>query len=169
MELQRCKCNPQKIMSFSRSVLTVSLQAPTLLLLLLTLCLACSNLSPSREFTFFRYIWPNIKWSLLYSLVPMDRVADTVWMGRVKGSHNSLSPHKNCPFLFHTQIYDHFHYIMSNYNGRYSLVYKISNSCKQLIHKGHTEQYHWLTYNQSGKSDFASSVLKNTRKDLSQL
>lgn len=80
-------------------------------------------------------------------LVPMG----TVWMGRLRGAI-TLSPHKNCPFLFHTQIYDHFHYKMSSYSGRHSLVHKIPNFCKQLFHKGNTEQHHWLTYNKNGES-----------------
>lgn len=58
---------------------------------------------------------------------------------------------------------------MGNYSGRHSLVYKIPNSCKQLFHKGHTEQYPQLTYNQNGKLDFAWSMHQNTRKDLLEL
>lgn len=46
---------------------------------------------------------------------------------------------------------------MGKYSDRYSAVYKIPNSNYRL------------TYNQSGKSDFAWSLHKNTRKAVSEL
>lgn len=92
-------------MSFSRTVLTVSLKVPILSAPPLDPLSGLFKFIPLRESSLFRHIW-SLKWSLWYSLVPMDIAADSVWMGRLKGSHSSLSPHKTCPFLFHTQIYD---------------------------------------------------------------